>query len=58
MASFVCFVLAFVAGLLATFVGASWITSDADLLRFQCLLALTVTLIAAGLAFGSRPAPR
>lgn len=56
--SFVCFVVAFVLALLAALVGATWITSDADLLRVQFLLPMAVGLVALGLAVGSRPPVR
>lgn len=55
--SFVCFVVAFVLGLLAALVGATWISTDADLLRVQFLLPMAVALLGLGLAVG-QPRPR
>jgi hypothetical protein len=46
-----------VLGLLAALVGATWISTDADILRFQFLLPMAVALVALGLAVG-QPRPR
>lgn len=56
--SFVCYVIAVVLLALAALVGATWISGDADLLRYQFLLAAGAGFVALGLAFGSAPPAR
>lgn len=53
--SFFCFVVATVLLALAALVGASWITGDADVLRYQFLLGAGACFVALGLAAGSAP---
>jgi hypothetical protein len=56
--AFVCFVVAALLAFLAALVGATWITGDADLLKYQFLLGAAAFFTALGLAVGAPPPRR